>query len=130
MVGTENLSRRERQIMDVLYRLETASAKEIMEHIPEAPTYSTVRTILQKLVDKGHISYRESGLKYVYYPLVDHNKASKKALSNVVKTFFQGSPAMAVNSLLGMSKGKITDEELEELSRLVEDTKKKRGQKK
>lgn len=123
MVEATKLSRRERQIMDILYRLESASAKRVMENLTDAPSYSTVRTILQKLLEKGHIAYRESGLKYVYYPLVDHKKASKNALQNVVKTFFQDSPLMAVNSLLGMASDKISKEELEELTQLIEKAK-------
>lgn len=128
MVEPSKLSRRERQIMDILYRLESASAKEIMENLSDAPTYSTVRTILQKLLEKGHVKYREQGLKYVYYPAVDPEKASKTALQNLVKTFFQGSPVMAVNSLLGMGKNGLSDEELEEIAKLVEENKKQRGE--
>ena len=130
MVEPSKFSRRERQIMDILYRLGSASAKEIMENLADAPTYSTVRTILQKLVEKGHISYREKGPKYVYYPLVDPKKASRTALENVVRTFFKDSPLMAVNSLLGMSSDRISDEELEELTQLLEATRKSRGKNK
>lgn len=126
MVEAAKLSRRERQIMDILYRLESANAKEVMENLADAPTYSTVRTILQKLLDKGHISYHEKGLKYVYYPLVDHKKASKTALQNIVRTFFQDSPVLAVNSLLGMSKDKISDEDIEELTKLIQKAKGKK----
>ena len=103
MVEAAKLSRRERQVMDILYRLESASAKEVLENLADPPSYSTVRTILQKLLEKGHVTYRESGAKYVYFPVVDHQKASSTALQNVVKTFFQDSPLMAANSLLGMS---------------------------
>ena len=120
MTKANQLSRRERQIMDVLYRLEEASVKDVMENISDAPGYSSVRTLLRKLVEKGHISHKEKGLKYVYFPLVEHKKASRSALSNVVKTFFQDSPLMAVNSLLDMSTNEITDKELEQLNQLIQ----------
>ena len=117
------LSRRERQIMDALYRLEEASVKEVRENILEAPSYSAVRTLMQKLVDKGHIAHRESGKKYVYYPLVKHKKASRSALSNVISTFFQDSTFIAMNSLLDMSTNDMTDEELGQLERLIQEKK-------
>ncbi|MEX1197375.1 MAG: BlaI/MecI/CopY family transcriptional regulator [Pseudohongiellaceae bacterium] len=117
------LSRRERQIMNVLYRLEQASAKEVMENLEDAPSYSSVRTLLGKLEEKGHIDHRESGLKYVYFPLVARREASRSALSNVVRTFFRGSPVMAVNSLLDMSLEDLSRSELDELSRMIEEKK-------
>ncbi|MDT8429512.1 MAG: BlaI/MecI/CopY family transcriptional regulator, partial [Pseudomonadales bacterium] len=70
MTDNRDLSRRERQIMDIIYRMHKASAKEVMTELEDAPSYSSVRTLLGKLVEKGHLAYRESGLKYVYYPLV------------------------------------------------------------
>lgn len=129
MNDATKLSRRERQIMDILYRLGSATGKEVMRDLADPPTYSTVRTILQKLVDKGHINYRVDGPKYVYYPIVDSSKASKSALRNVVQTFFQDSPLQAVNSLLGFSREELSDEELDELSALIEKTKQSRKQK-
>ncbi len=121
MTRPDQLSRRERQIMDVIYRLEQASAKEVMENIEDAPSYSSVRTLLGKLVEKGHIAHKESGLKYVYFPLVERKTASKSALSNVVKTFFENSPVMAVNSLLDMSTSKLSDDDLDRLEQLIKD---------
>ncbi|MDP1931436.1 MAG: BlaI/MecI/CopY family transcriptional regulator [Gammaproteobacteria bacterium] len=129
MTTSRDLSRRERQIMDVIYRMNEASAKEVMEALDDAPSYSSVRTLLGKLVEKGHIAHRESGLKYVYYPLVERQEASVSALSNVVKTFFGDSPFLAVNSLLDMSAGEISDEELERLNKLIQ-AKKKSNKKK
>lgn len=123
MTKPDQLSRRERQIMDVLYQLEQASAKEVMESIEDAPSYSSVRTLLGKLVEKEHIAYKESGLKYVYFPLVERKAASKSALSNVVKTFFDNSPFMAVNSLLDMSINKLSDDDLDRLERLIQEKK-------
>lgn len=124
MTNSRELSRRERQIMDVIYRMNEASAKEVMDAIEDAPSYSSVRTLLGKLVEKGHIAHRESGLKYVYYPLVERQAASVNALSNVVKTFFSDSTFLAVNSLLDMSDGDISDEELERLNKLIQEKKK------
>lgn len=121
------LSRRERQIMDVLYKLEGASVKEVRENIADAPSYSAVRTLLQKLVDKGHISHKEEGKKYVYYPNVKHKKASRSALSGVISTFFRDSTFIAMNSLLEMSTNEMSDEELEQLEQLIQDKKSKRS---
>ncbi len=124
MTASRDLSRRERQIMDVIYRMSEATAKDVMKALEDAPSYSSVRTLLGKLVEKGHIAHRESGLKYVYYPLVERQTASVSALSNVVKTFFGDSPFLAVNSLLDMSDGDISDDELERLNKLIQEKKK------
>ncbi|MCH8265320.1 MAG: BlaI/MecI/CopY family transcriptional regulator [Proteobacteria bacterium] len=124
MTKASKLSRRERQIMDIIYRLEGPSVKEVMENLEDAPSYSTVRALLRNLVDKGHLSHRASGLKYVYYPLVEREAASASALSNLVKTFFSDSPALAVNSLLDMSSASISDEELLQLEKLIKEKKK------
>lgn len=118
MTKPSQLSRRERQIMDIIYRMEEATAKDVMENLPDAPSYSSVRTLLRKLVEKGHISHRESGLKYVYFPLVARQAASRTALSGIVKTFFSGSTFLAVNSLLDSSD--ISDEELDRLNKLIQ----------
>lgn len=124
MTKASKLSRRERQMMDVIYRLGEASAKEVMENIEDPPSYSSVRTLLRKLVEKGHVSHRESGLKYVYYPLVAREDASESALSNLVKTFFAGSHLEAVNSLLDMENEDISEEELSRLEDLIREKKK------
>ena len=101
-------------------------AKEVLENLADAPSYSSVRALLRKLLEKGHIAHRESGLKYVYYPLVERKKASRTALSNIVKTFFSDSPILAVNSLLDMSHDDISDEELAQLEQLIKDKKNKK----
>ena len=130
MTQTDPLSRRERQIMDILYRLGQASAKEVMEQMEDAPGYSSVRTLLGKLVEKGHADHMECGLKYVSFPLVTHDKASKSALNNVVKTFFADSPYLAVNSLLDMSMHDLSDAELNELDKLIQTRKNKKNSRK
>jgi BlaI family penicillinase repressor len=119
MTRADQLSRRERQIMDVLYRLREASAKEVMENIEDAPSYSSVRTLIGKLAEKGHVAHKQMGPKYVYYPLVEIDKASKSALTNIVKTFFDGSPFLAVNSLLDMKSQELSEEELDRLNQMI-----------
>lgn len=128
MTKANQLSRRERQIMDAIYRLEEASVKEVMENIPDAPSYSAVRTLLGKLVEKGHLNHKERGLKYVYFPTVDPSDASQSAIANLVTTFFGNSPYLAVNSLLDMSASELSEEELSNLEKLIK--KKKRSKKK
>jgi predicted transcriptional regulator len=129
MTNPDQLSRRERQLMDILYRLGNASAKEVMENMDDAPSYSSVRTLLGKLVDKGHADHRESGLKYVYFPLVTRTKASRSALGNVVKTFFEDSPYLAVNSLLDMSINELSDNELDQLKAMIQARKNEKNRK-
>jgi BlaI family penicillinase repressor len=119
MTQADQLSRRERQIMDILYRLGEASVKDVLENMEDAPSYSSVRTLITKLVEKGHVDLRESGLKYVYSPLVAREEASQSALTNVVKTFFGDSPYLAVNTLLDMSIQDLSDDELEQINELI-----------
>lgn len=125
MVKYSNMSRRERQVMDAVYRLEKASAKEVMSYLDDDSNYSTIRTLLGKLVEKGHISRKEDGLKYIYYPVVKRKTASKNALERVVSTFFDDSPLLAVNSLLEMKKGGITEEEFKQIEALIKKKKNK-----
>ena len=114
-----NLSRRERQIMDIVYQLAEVSAQDVMQRLPDPPSYSAVRAMLRKLEDKGHIMHREEGAKYVYYPVVDHEQASRNAITRLVRTFYDGSAAQAVNALLGMSVNDISREELEEIEHMI-----------
>lgn len=127
MTQAHQLTRRERQIMDILYRLEEASARDVQNMLPDAPSYSAVRTHLRTLVEKGHIHQRESGLKYIYSPQVERKAASRSALSGVVATFFHNSPYLAVNSLLDMSIDDISDEELDHLDRIIRERKAGKG---
>jgi len=121
MTTIEKLSRRERQIMDILHRLQEASAKDVLVDLPDAPGYSSVRTHLKKLVDKGLVGHKEVGLKYIYFPLQKQKAASHSALANVVRTFFGDSPALAINQLLDITNEDISRKELEELERLVQE---------
>ena len=128
MSQRNSLSRRERQIMDILYRLKEAGVREVMASMEDAPGYSSVRTLLGKLAEKGHVSFRQDGARYVYFPVVAREKASRHALGNLVRTFFDDSPLMAVNSLLDMSIEELSDSELEELNRLIQKKKQARAQ--
>lgn len=117
------LSRRERQIMDILYRLGSATAAEVQEHLPEAPSYSAVRALLRILEDKGHLKHEYDGPRYVYAPIVSRPVAQKSALKQIVRTFFDGSASQAVAALLDMSAKDLSESELERLSKLVEQAK-------
>ena len=110
--------------MDVLYRMGEASAKEVLESIEDAPSYSSVRTLIGKLEEKGHVAHKEVGPKYVYYPLVEIATASRSALSNIVKTFFEDSPYLAVNSLLDMQSKKLSEDELDHLDQMIQERRK------
>lgn len=114
-----NLSRRERQIMDIIYELDEVTAQQVLERLPDPPSYSAVRAMLRKLEEKSHIMHREEGAKYVYFPVIDHEQASRNAISRLVKTFYDGSAAQAVNALLGMSFSDMSKEELEQIESLI-----------
>lgn len=117
------LSRRERQIMDILYRLGSATAAEVQEHLPEAPSYSAVRALLRILEDKGHLKHEYDGPRYIYAPIVSRPVAQKSALKQIVRTFFDGSASQAVAALLDMSAKDLSASELERLSKMVEQAK-------
>jgi BlaI family penicillinase repressor len=123
MPDNQSLSRRERQIMDILYRLGSATAAEVKENIPDAPSYSAVRALLRILEDKGHIKHAYDGPRYVYAPIVSRPVAQKSALKQIVKTFFDGSTSNAVAALLDMSAKDLSDSELEKLAEIVEQAK-------
>ena len=116
----DNLSRRERQIMDVIYRTGQATASEVMEGIPDPPGYSAVRAMLRVLEEKGHLRHDQQGPRYVFLPTVPREKARKSALKQLVHTFFDGSTTQAVAALLDLSASKLTDEDLERLSVLID----------
>ncbi len=120
-----HLTRRERQIMDVLYARNEASAADIQKSIPDSPSYSAVRALLKKLVDKGHIEHRRQGAKYYYQPVLPKSDAKRSAVTRLVNTFFDGSAASAVVNLLG-SEGK--DISREDLQAIETELKKLRGE--
>ncbi len=116
----QSLSRRERQIMDVVYRLGRATAAEVQEALPDPPGYSAVRALLRILEDKGHIRHEQDGPRYVFLPTLSRDKARRSALRQLVQTFFEGSTAQAVAALLGEPRSDLSDEDLERLSRLID----------
>jgi len=119
----QTLTRRERQIMDILYRRGRATAGEVMDDLSGNPNYSTVRTQLRVLEEKGHVRHEEHGLRYVYSPAVPRSSARKSALRHLVDTFFDGSAEGAVAALLGGEGTKLSDEQLERIADLVKESK-------
>ena len=107
-----HLTRRERQIMDVLYTNGEASVGDIQAQIPDSPSYSAVRALVGKLMDKGHVEYRQAGAKYVYRPLVPKNDAQNSAVRRLLNTFFDGSAAHAVVNLLGSQAEQLSDDDI------------------
>jgi BlaI family transcriptional regulator, penicillinase repressor len=118
------LSRRERQIMDVLYRRGRAAAADVMAELPGEPNYSTVRTQLRVLEDKGHVRHEEEGGRYVYAPAVPRHAARKSALKHLVETFFDGSAEQVVAAVLGGEASRLSDEDLERISGLIDKARK------
>jgi predicted transcriptional regulator len=118
------LTRRERQIMDVLYRKGRATAAEIMEEIPDAPGNSAVRAMLRVLEEKKHIRHEAEELRYVYMPVVPREKARRTAVTHLVDTFFDGSAEQAVATLLSVSARSLKPEDFDRLSALIEQAKK------
>ena len=118
------LTRRERQIMDVLYRRNRATAAEVMAELPGEPNYSTVRTQLRVLEDKGHVRHDEEGGRYVYAPAVPRHAARKSALKHLVETFFDGSAEQVVAAVLGGEASRLSDEDLDRISELIEKARK------
>jgi len=121
------LSRRERQIMDIIFRRGRATAAEVMEELPGNPSYSTVRTQLRVLEEKGHVRHDEEGLKYVYLPVMARHTARKSALRHLIETFFDGSAEKAVAALLGGEGSKLSEDELNRIAELVDKTRKESG---
>ena len=113
------LTRRERQIMDILFRRGRATAAEVMADLPGEPSYSTVRTQLRVLEEKGHVRHEEEGLRYVYMAVVRRQSARKSALKHLVDTFFDGSAEKAVAALLGGEAAKVSNEELDRIAELI-----------
>lgn len=113
------LSRRERQIMDVIYRLGRATAADVLENLPDPPSYSAVRALLRVLEAKGHLKHEPAGPRYVFLPTVPRERARASALRQLLHTFFDGSTEQAVAALLDLSSTKLSDAELAKLGRLI-----------
>lgn len=124
MATPETLSRRERQIMDVLYARGSATAAEVREALPDAPGYSAVRALLRILEEKGHARHEQQGPRYVYFPQVPRDRARRSAIKRLVATFFEGSAAQAAAALIGSES--LSRDELARLAALID--KAKRGE--
>jgi BlaI family penicillinase repressor len=118
------LTRRERQIVDILYRRGRATAGEVMAELPGSPSYSTVRTQLRVLEEKGHVRHEDDGLRYVYSPAVPRRAARRSALRHLVDTFFDGSAEAVVAALLGGEGARLTDAEVGRIRELIEKARK------
>ena len=122
------LSRRERQIMDILFRRERATAADVMEELPGEPSYSTVRTQLRVLEEKGHVRHELDGVRFVYMPVLARQTARKSALRHLVETFFDGSSEQAVAALLGGEGARLTDEQLDRIAAMIARARKEGGE--
>ena len=120
------MSRRERQIMDILFEQGRATGPEIQERMPGKPSYSAVRTILRVLERKGYVRHVEEGLRYVYLPAVERSAARRSAIDRLLRTFFDGSAKDAVAAFLDPRAFHLTNEELDELSRMIDRAKKEK----
>jgi BlaI family transcriptional regulator, penicillinase repressor len=120
MKAPSSFSRRERQIMEVIYREGRATATDVLAKLPDPPSYSAVRALLRILEQKGHVRHVEEGNRYVYLPTIPADRARRSALRNLLQTFFQGSPEKAVAALIDMSRSELSEQELDRLSRLID----------
>ena len=120
--NSDPLSRRERQIMDVIYGRGQATAAEVVAALPDPPSYSAVRALLRILEQKGHLRHQEDGPRYVFLPTVSRDRARKSALRNLVRTFFDGSPAQAAAALIDQAD--LTDDDVTRLAAMIEKARK------
>lgn len=119
-----HLSRRERQIMDIIYQRGQATAAEVQESLPDPPSYSAVRAMLRLLDEKGYLKHEQDGPRYLFKPTLAREKARKSAMKQMLETFFDGSTEQAVAALLNLSKSKLGKEELDRMSQMIETAKK------
>jgi BlaI family penicillinase repressor len=124
MKPPDGLSRRERQIMDILYQRGKSSATEVREAMPKAPSYSAVRAMLRVLEEKGHVRHQAEGLKYVYLPTVTRERAKRSAVKHLLDTFFHDSPEQVVAALLDVSSTRMTRDELNRMAEMIDKAKK------
>ena len=120
MPKTDPLSRREREMMNIIFRSGRATATDVMDAMADPPSYSAVRAMLRVLENKGHLRHVPDGTRYVYRPTLPRDRAGKPALENVLETFFDGSTEKAVAALLDLSRSELSPEELDRLSELIE----------
>ncbi len=115
----KNLSRRERQIMDIVYEMNEATVAKVLELIPDPPSYSTVRALLGVLEEKGHLIHEQQGPRYIYSPTIPREEARQNALKHVLKTFFDNSTEEVVAALLNISEEDLSEEEYKRLTKLI-----------
>lgn len=123
MAAEPDVSARERQILDCLYRRGSATAAEVREGLPDALSDSAVRTMLRRLEEKGWVAHRSDGARFVYKPTVSRARARRNALGRVLRTFFDGSPTKTVAAFLDLEAGRMSDADLDELIRLIREHK-------
>ncbi|SYZ74444.1 putative transcriptional regulator [Candidatus Zixiibacteriota bacterium] len=123
----ERLSRRERQIIEIIYRIGEATVAQVQEGLSDPPSYSSVRALLGILVKKGFVKFEKRGKTYVYLPTVSREKARHSALSNIVQTYFDGSVEGVVTTLIDISATELTDRELEKLEEIIRERRRKEG---
>ena len=120
----KNLSRRERQIMDIIYQHGQATAAEVLANLPDPPSYSAVRAMLKILEDKGHLRHKQQGPRYVFLPKVSREKAKRSAVKHLLQTFFDGSAESAVATLLDVSRSDLSNADLDRLNSIISQAKK------
>lgn len=119
MKEQKNLSRRERQIMDIVYELNEVTVAQVLEKIPNPPSYSTIRALLRVLEEKGHLIHKQEGPRYIYSPTLPREQARQNALKHVMKTFFDNSTEDAVAALLNISEDNLSEQDFKRLSELI-----------
>jgi len=124
MKTERTMSRRERQIMDIVYEMKEASALQVLERLPSPPGYSAVRALLRVLEQKGHLAHRQDGPRYIYSPLLPREKARRSALSHLMQTFFDGSTEDVVAALLDISEDSLSEDDYGRLTGLIEKARK------
>lgn len=125
--GPSPFSRREREIMEILYRLGEGAVADVVDAMADASSYDAVRLTLGVLEEKGHVSHRREGRRYIYRPTVPASRASRSALRRLMRTYFRGSPHEAVIAMLDASERRMTDEELEEIAAWIREARRQRG---
>ena len=124
----EKLGSRERQIMEIIFRRGRATAAEVLEDLPDAPSNSAVRGMLRLLEDKGHLRHEYDGPRYVYLPTADPERVSRSAMRHLVRTFFDNSAGSAVAAMLGMYEARLGDKDLDRLEKMIDQARQKGGQ--
>jgi predicted transcriptional regulator len=124
MKEQKKLSRRERQIMDIIYELQEATAARVLERLPDPPSYSAVRALLKVLEEKGHLTHKQDGPRYVFIPTLPREEARENALKHLLKTFFDNSTEKAVAAILDISEDNLSDDDYDRLSRLIDSARK------